>query len=404
MSPLSYLHNLVPLGVVGFLIWGLWIYRFWVSHRCRPVENDFTTTTSVVVPSYREDPEILLLSLSTWLEANPTEVLIVVDVADRACIDALADFDHPALKVIEFKHQGKRSALGVGIRAATSEIIVLSDSDTFWRPGLLAAVQMPFVDPTVGAVGTQQNVYQRTSSVWRRIADWMLNLRYYDYVPIMGKEGALICVSGRTAAYRRSVVLEVLPDLEDEFFLGKRCVAGDDGRLTWLILSKGYQTVHQSSAMAYSMFPNTFRAFVKQRLRWYRNSARTYLTAAWRGWLWQTPLISQFTAIQVLLTAFTMWFSFEYLVTDSTNWLPTTLLAAFGWILLGRFIKSYSHLKRYPRDIVLLPMYCLVVIFLALPLKAYALITMNKQGWLTRSDGSIGGEGQRASSLLPDIS
>ena len=128
------------------------------------------------------------------------------------------------------------------------------------------------------------------------------------------------------------------------------------------------------------------------------------MTAAWRGWLWRTPLISQFTAIQVLLTAFTMWFSFEYLVTDSTNWLPTTLLAAFGWILLGRLIKSYSHLKRYPREIVLLPMYCLVVIFLALPLKAYALLTMNKQGWLTRSEGSIGGEGQRASSLLPDIS
>ena len=71
----------------------------------------------------------------------------------------------------------------------------------------------------------------------------------------------------------------MLENLENEFFLGRRCVAGDDGRLTWLVLASGYKTVHQSSARALSMFPDTFRAFVKQRIRWSRNSYRCYLTA-----------------------------------------------------------------------------------------------------------------------------
>ncbi len=116
---------------------------------------------------------------------------------------------------------------------------------------------MPFIDPDVGGVGTQQNVYQRDTSVWRRIADWLVNLRYYDYVPAMGRAGAVPCVSGRTAAYRRTAVLPVLENLENEFFLGRRCVAGDDGRLTWLVLASGYKTVHQSIARALSMFPGT---------------------------------------------------------------------------------------------------------------------------------------------------
>src|SRR5699024_11348293 len=122
---------------------------------------------------------------------------------------------------------GKRSALGVGIRAAQGEILVLVDSDTRWTPGLLENVQKPFVDPHVGGVSTQQNVYQRTSSLWRRIADWLVTLRYLDYVPAQGRFGAVACLSGRTAAYRASAVVPVVKDMEDEFFLGRRCIAGD---------------------------------------------------------------------------------------------------------------------------------------------------------------------------------
>ena len=73
---------------------------------------------------------------------------------------------------------------------------------------------------------TQQKVYKRWSSVWRLIADWIIDLRYYDYVPAMGRAGAVICVSGRTAAYRRSdAVLPVLEHLEHEFFFGRRCAS-----------------------------------------------------------------------------------------------------------------------------------------------------------------------------------
>jgi hypothetical protein len=51
-------------------------------------------------------------------------------------------------------------------------------------------------------VGTRQNVYMPTSSIWRRIADWIIDLRYMDYVPATARAGAVVCVSGRTADRR----------------------------------------------------------------------------------------------------------------------------------------------------------------------------------------------------------
>ncbi|HEX7095780.1 MAG TPA: glycosyltransferase [Acidimicrobiales bacterium] len=393
-------REVAPLGIAGIVVWSLWLYRVVSSRFARPVVNDFRTTTSVVVPCYREDPDILLMCLSSWLTQDPTEVILVVDVEDKACRERLMTVTDPRLKVIVMRHEGKRSALGAGIRAATGEIVVLTDSDTLWTKGLLAAVQMPFADPTVGAVGTQQNVYQRTTSIWRRFADWMVNLRYYDYVPAMGRKGAVICVSGRTAAYRRAVIEPVLPNLEHEFFLGRRCIAGDDGRLTWLVLASGYKTVHQSSAKALSMFPDTFRAFVKQRVRWGRNSARTYLTAMWKGWLWRVPFVSKVTVLQILLTPVTMGLTLGYLLFSRLELTPKGAALAAAWLLVGRGIRSYSHLRRHPSEIFLLPLYTLVVIIVALPVKAYALLTMNKQGWLTRSAATVGGEAQSAETLV----
>ncbi|GAA3407623.1 glycosyltransferase family 2 protein [Streptosporangium vulgare] len=392
-------RDLIPLGLAGLLVWGLWIYRVVLSRLAKPIVNGYRTTVSVVVPSYREDAEILVRCLASWLSQDPQEVIIVVDVADTECHAKLREVTDPRLRVLIYEHSGKRSALGVGIRAAQGEVVVFADSDTWWQPGLLAAVQMPFEDPAVGGVGTQQNVFQRTSSVWRRIADWLVNLRYYDYVPAMGSRGGVACLSGRTAAYRREAILPVLTHLENEFFLGRRCIAGDDGRLTWLVLASGYKTVHQSSARAISMFPDSFRAFVKQRVRWSRNSYRCYLTALWKGWLWKTPLVTKVTVLQILLTPVTMGVTLAYLFFSRLELTPMGIGLAVGWLLLGRGVRGWSHLRRHPSEILLLPLLCLVVIMIALPIKLYAFVTMNKQGWLTRTSDQVGGAGQSAATL-----
>jgi cellulose synthase/poly-beta-1,6-N-acetylglucosamine synthase-like glycosyltransferase len=396
-----HLHHYVPVGLVGLISWTVWLTRFTLSRMYRPVSPGFSATTSVVVPSYREDPDIIGRCVTSWLRENPTEIIVVPDVADTeviARLEARAAVD-PRLKVVPFVHHGKRSALGVAIRHASQEILVLCDSDTSWEPGLLPAVLAPFADPAVGGVGTRQNPYQAETSVWRRMADWMIDVRYLDYVRAQSRSGAVACLSGRTAAYRRQAVLPVLENLEDEFFLGRRCVSGDDGRLTWLILASGYKTVYQSTARAISMFPDKGRAFFKQRLRWSRNSYRTYLTAMWKGWLWHQPFICQLSVLQIMLTPVTMGFAVTYLLIWVFHPQPLIALIAVGWLLAGRGLRGFSHLREKPADIWLLPLVAITTIAVALPVKLYAFATMNVHGWLTRSADRVGGEAQSASSL-----
>jgi hyaluronan synthase len=390
----------LPIGVIGVISWSVWLIRKVMSMAYRPLVNDFRTTTSVVVPSFHEDPDVIDRCMDTWLAEDPTEVIIVLDLADTEARDRLIARRDRRIHVMMFAHAGKRSALGVGIRAAKHEILVLTDSDTAWEPGLLAHVQMPFVDPRVGGVGTRQNVYRPGSSIWRRVADWIIDLRYLDYVPATARRGGVVCLSGRTAAYRRSAVMPVLDDLENEYFRGRRCVAGDDGRLTWLVLAQGYRTEHQDSARALSMFPSTFAAFCKQRVRWSRNSYRCYLTAITNGWLWRQPLISQLTVFQILFTPVTMFATVWFLVAAFRNPQPGLALALGGaWLLTGRAIRSFSHLRRRPADLLILPLVTVVIMMVALPIKTWAFVTMNKQGWLTRRADLVGGEGQDEASL-----
>jgi cellulose synthase/poly-beta-1,6-N-acetylglucosamine synthase-like glycosyltransferase len=389
-----------PFGLGALFAWGIWLYRRTVAHRVGPIGGDFHTTVSVVVPVFGEDPALLAECLDTWLAEGPDELILVVDTGDVQCA-AMLRSRHLAssVRIISFTHQGKRSALGVGIRAATGDVLILCDSDTAWTPGLVAEVMKPFADPRVGGVGTRQLAAARETSIWRRIASWLIDVRFLDYTPALGSRGCVPVLSGRTAAYRRTLVAPVVEQLEHEVFLGRECVAGDDGRLTWLVLSQGYRIVFQRSAVAVSMFPATFRGFTKQRVRWARNSYRCYLTAACCGWLWRQPLLSQITILQVLLTPVTMSLALGFFIAALLSGAWAYTAALIGWVVVGRAIRGLSHLREHPEDFLLIPLIPIVVMYLALPLKLFAFFTMNRQGWLTRHSGQRGGEGQDQESL-----
>jgi cellulose synthase/poly-beta-1,6-N-acetylglucosamine synthase-like glycosyltransferase len=72
----------IPIAIAGTVVWLLWLYRVVRSATAPAIVSDFSTTTSVIVPSFHEDPDILMRCLKSWREQNPTEIIIVLDVAD----------------------------------------------------------------------------------------------------------------------------------------------------------------------------------------------------------------------------------------------------------------------------------------------------------------------------------
>src|SRR5690625_4481137 len=109
--------------------------------------------------------------------------------------------------------------------------------------------------------------------------------------------------------------------------------------------------------------------------------------------------MTEIAVLQVLITPLTMGMTIAYLLLSRVDLTQVGILAPVAWLILTRGIRGISHLRRHPQEILLLPVVVLVVILIALPIKAFAFVTMNKQGWLTRSAEAYGGDGQTSTTL-----
>jgi len=277
---------------------------------------------------------------------------------------------------------GKRDALRRGWVAARSSLVALVDSDTIWAPDVAARVCEPFADPGIGGVGTRQNVYN-PRGLWQNVNDMYLDYRYFDESPaqtVMGQ--AVSCLSGRTAVYRRALLLEHTEAFMQESFLGVPCMSGDDKRLTTLTLEAGYRTYLQRSARVWSTFPDSAKVFFRQRLRWSRNTWRSDLRALSRRWAWSHPFLA-YTMVDKAISSFTLLASPAVMVFALANrdWLVAAVLAA--WWYLSRSAKLLPHLLRRPRSVALVPVFVLLSFAMA-GVKIWALCTVRQQRWLTR--------------------
>jgi cellulose synthase/poly-beta-1,6-N-acetylglucosamine synthase-like glycosyltransferase len=385
--PLYYYVLGTPLGVLGLFRWGCWLVRRIPAVLYKPVLNDFRTSISIAVPVYQEDPIIFETAIQSWLANNVEEVILVIDQSDKVCQEIASRYP---VTVVITDVPGKRDALVKGWNAASTELVALVDSDTIWAPDVAAEVCKPFADPRMGGVGTRQSVYGSTGLL-ARLTDMFLDHRYFDEnasQSLLGK--AVSCLSGRTAVYRRSVLMEIQEEFMNETFWGVPCLSGDDKRLTTLTLEYGYLTYMQRTAQVWSTFPDSPRVFRKQRLRWARNTWRSDLRALSRRWVWRHPFLA-YTMIDKALSGFTVLLGPIFMVWAlvSQNWIFCAVLAL--WWQISRSAKLLPHLYRRPSSFFFIPAYVVFSWVMAV-IKIHALMTIRKQRWLTRQVAVENGE------------
>jgi N-acetylglucosaminyltransferase len=397
MTPLALWLPFICATVVALSVC---LYRSFLVRRYGPVQAAHHEASSVVSPVFREDERILECSVQSWLDAGADEVILVIPAEEEATIaHARRSFAADLrVQILVAPTSAKRPNVAFGVIAARKPIVVLADSDTIWEPDALSNLLRPFADPSVGGVGTRPRVLASEGSVWRRIADWLFDAKYLRQVPATSAAGAVSCLSGRTVAYRRELVVDVVPELVDEMFAGTACVSGDDGRLTWLVLQSGYQTVYQGNAVVWTMAPETMRGFVMQRLRFARNDYRNYLRAIAKGWLRRQPLATRLFILQVLLGP--VWvvcaLAFSVLAAASGE-----LVAASAWAAASLWGQGLMAPTRWrdPRSILYLPLVAAITVIGLNAIKVYAASTLRRQGWLTRRGDADVPEGQSARSI-----
>lgn len=272
--------------------------RYFAGLFCRSLRRDFDArlegyepTVSVIVPMFNEGKGIYATVLSLLEQAYPAEKLSVVVVDDCSTDDSLAwarkaEAAQPArVRVIKNpRNMGKRKGIAHAVRQVSTELIVSVDSDVVVDRGAVRELVSRFTSPRIAAVGGRVNVSNPHENWLTR----MQTIKYYfGYVYLKNLERAfrsVMCLSGCLTAYRRHVLLELEPVLEDRNILGVPIKYGEDRFLTRQIVKAGYQTVCTLDARCWTVAPNTVGKYFSQQLRWRRSNFVDYMLGIGHVW------------------------------------------------------------------------------------------------------------------------
>jgi len=367
---------------------------FWVRYRSfAPAIAEEAPLITVVIPAYNEGAMVETAIASVAMAHYPAGRLQIIAVDDGSGDDTWSHIRHAALRFPDLvttvrlpENRGKRAALAAGFRLATGEILVTVDSDSEIERGTLLALAGPFRDPRIGAVAGKVAVRNRKQGLIPR----MLHVRFvlsFDFLrSAQSMFRTVYCCPGALAAYRTSVVLEVLPAWEQQRFLGSECTYGEDRALTNAILERGYDTVYQRSAIVHTIVPETYGKLCRMYLRWDRSYIREELRFARIVWrrppLWRICALYESTVTNlrfpVAYMSIGLWM--VHAVED-----PRAILR----MLLAIMIVSVVYVLYYLRserswDVVFGVLYAYFSFFALTWIFPYAALTLRARGWLTR--------------------
>lgn len=387
---------LIPLSVIGFWRWTIWLARKLGATFYRPLPPLPPRTklpkVSVVVPVYNEDFEVFFRAVDSWIASGVSEIIAVIDYSDTKHIlhyeKNYLNRKNVKCRLSVTKKPGKRPALADGAALATGDIIALVDSDTIWSKRVLDYALPYLADPHVGGVSVQQRI-ENPHKLAQVLFDILLWSRYNEELPFLLGAGKVInTLSGRTAIYKREALLhpeqENLHHLTHEFYYKSRCISGDDKRLTHLILEQGWLTAYARDAIVFTPGEENLRTFLKQRLRWTRNSWRADSRAFKRGWILKHPTLAFFNFDRFIQPFFMLLGPIVFCISlYQQNW--PVAISLLVWWCASRIIRLFGYFRRHPARLRYLPAYIIFSYYTAV-IKIYAWATIFEQGWITRWD------------------
>ncbi|UZN02946.1 glycosyltransferase family 2 protein [Cellulomonas sp. S1-8] len=391
------------------VVWALWILKVVLSRRYRPVTAPYAISTSVVVPVVDEPLDLFRDVLRRIVEQQPDEVIVVINGAPNPGLESVCDEFAPVVQRVHTPIPGKRNAVKIGTQMSRGDITVLVDSDTVWTDGALAELVKPFADASVGGVTTRQRILEPNRSWITRWADWLENTRALYSMPAQSVLGQVGCLPGRTIAFRRHILMQVMDKFMTEKFLGVFLEVSDDRTLTNLTLKAGYRTVYQHTSLVLTDAPLEIKKLYKQQLRWSRGSQ--YNTLRMMPWmLGHAPVLAIFFLVDIILPflLFGTVAGWVYRAVSGTGinlyqaiLETTTGMQGLAWVIglmvvssvLSMAIRQIRHLQEKPSDFLRLPVFIIVSTLFLMPIRIIGFFRMaHVAGWGTRSGAYVAGQ------------
>jgi N-acetylglucosaminyltransferase len=351
----------------------------------------YEPTITVVVPLYNEGKSIYDTIVSLITLDYPQEKLSVTVVDDCSTDDSYewaqkAADKYPNVKVLRNPfNMGKRKGINHAVREATAEIIVSVDSDVIVHPQALRELVARFTEPDIVAVGGRVHVSNPNDN-------WLSKLQtikyYFGQEHLKNLERSLrsvMCLSGCLTAYRRHVLMELEPILENRNILGVPIKYGEDRFLTRQIVKAGYRTRMTMAAMCFTKAPTTLTGYFNQQLRWKRSNVVDFIGGLGHAWRLHPLLCLQYLSMFMLLLVYPFVIVEHVLAGEFFELAMFHLAVIAAFSLVYHFAASTRALPPWLRvhPIAFLPMTVLMPVAYLL-LTPLGMFTLDTSSWQTR--------------------
>ena len=369
--------------------WYLFVLLFMHDLRPRRYPRYDGEKLAVVIPCFNESPEMLEHAVRTVLAAAGRKQVIVIDDGSRNGVRAyLAELARETGITAHYfdENRGKREALLYAVKELLDddvEFVVTIDSDTAVQPDALVRVVEPLKAEGIGAsTGNVLLLNEEQNLLTRMVATYYwVGLNIYKQAQSVIR--SVVCCSGCLAAYRASLLREVIDEFAAQRFLGERCTHSEDRHLTNLILRRGFDVVYTAEAVSWTETPSTLRGFLRQQRRWKRGYIRESIYTLTYAWSTKRLLF-----VQILfwdLTAPFLSFGLRVALVVTAIHDPRLVLTAIlpSWIVL--MLVRYILVPLRARD--KLPGLFLYMLFYEVCLywlNLWALLTVRNKSWVTR--------------------
>jgi cellulose synthase/poly-beta-1,6-N-acetylglucosamine synthase-like glycosyltransferase len=277
-------------------------------------------------------------TLLRLLESRPKEIIIVTVESGKTEISkVLRSIGSNEIRLLSIENADFRKQMALGIRNTRTKVVVFADDRTFWGPRTLLGLLSGLENPAVGGVITMQRVIP-TRGVSGNMTMWesfgALNLVRRNILHAFlafFNHGQVLNLSGRTVAYRTAILQD------EEFYMaylndhwrGKYALrTGDDNFLTTWALHHGWKTafINDSSAtITCHVCPDS--VYLKQVLRWSRDTARYYL----RDLAWAIKRQEKQHVVRCLLNWACNYFSDLELLIELFSLLVISVVSVFNY-------------------------------------------------------------------------
>jgi hyaluronan synthase len=396
-----------PTTDLMYCVWGLslgfvltqlalaWLQRpFKVSEGQRAKLDRLAV--AAVIPCYNEDPAILDRTIySLFAQTRPLDWVIVVDdgsTENYAAIRARWETSHSSTEFVWLRqdNQGKKHAQAAAFQAIPqADIYATMDSDSALESRAIEEGLKPFADREVVSVAGLEMAYNlKTNLLTRAMGMRSLAFQLFTMSAQSVAGGNVVINPGAFSLYRGWLIHRILPAYTGERFFGIPVTLGDDTALTLYALLHG-RAVHQPTAVAMPVYPETLSHHLRQWTRWMRASTiRTLWRIRYlrpRSYAWWFVLYQQyafFASVAVSLAVPFAWPATRNLIFASGIALIAWPIAVAMRLITVR--RSDVRWSAWLASAALLPFAALWYLLVLRQIRFYGMATCHRQGWITR--------------------